>query len=68
KQYIGGTHALYSYYLIFKVEDKPSDDKGFDAIEVEYKDIDNLCTLLFDCVRYNIKKKSESDSIENPLP
>ncbi|OCW95168.1 hypothetical protein A9168_03235 [Macellibacteroides sp. HH-ZS] len=68
KQYIGGTHALYSYYLIFKVEDKPSDDKGFDAIEVEYKDIDNLYTLLFDCVRYNIKKKSESDSIENPLP
>lgn len=68
KQYIGGTHALYSYYLIFKVEDKPSDDKGFDAIEVEYKDIDNLYTLLFDCVKYNLIKKSKSDSIDNPLP
>ncbi len=68
KQYIGGTHALYSYYLIFKVEDKPSHDKGFVAIELEYKDIDNLYTLLFDCVKYNMIKKSKSDSTEIPLP
>ena len=62
KQYIEGTHALYSYYLIFKVKDKPSDDKGFKAIEEEYNDINNLYPLLFDCVKFNIIKKSKSDS------
>lgn len=62
KQYIEGTHALYSYYLIFKVKDKSTDDKGFKAIEGEYNDINNLYPLLFDCVKFNIIKKSKSDS------
>lgn len=62
KQYIEGTHALYSYYLIFKVEDKPTDDKGFKNIEGEYNDINNLYPILFDCVKYNIIKKSISES------
>lgn len=52
QQYIMATYSKYSYYIIFKVKQDKSGDKTqqFNNMKEEYSNINNLKTILIDCI------------------